>query len=229
MDSDTDNSDVIDVSSRGKKWTRGDEDKLLQISSSGMTTNNIAKTLNRTPGGIMSRLRHIAYSFYLDRVSIDDICKKTGLNNEYVLDTINRRERNKKIVGGEKKIKYSSFNDKPPNEYIRNSSISNLNTTIFNENHNPHMRKSPPDITNYFVPSTDNKKVDIELKNDVVVVSSVGVGNDELLQKLLSELEGLRTENKDIKMKLETLQKKCVSINISVKKISETLQTFEAG
>lgn len=222
-----DNDETIDVSSRGKKWTRGEEDRLLQISCSGMTTNNIAKTLNRTPGGIMSRLRVIAYGLHLDGVSIDDICKKTGLNNEYVSDTINRRERNKKFVDGEKKIKYSSFNDKPPNEYIRNSSISNLNTTIFNEKYNPHMRKDTPDITNYVVPLPVSKKVDAELKTG----DGGGCGGDgnELLQKILSELEGLRTENKEIKMKLETLQKKCVSINISVKKISDTLLTFEAG
>ena len=78
------------MSSTGTKWTEEEEKRLLEEIKSGIDYTEIASLHNRTRGGILSRLRYIAYKSYLNNISIVDICNITNLTKEEVEDIIKR-------------------------------------------------------------------------------------------------------------------------------------------
>ena len=62
------------------------------------TVDIIAKEHERTVGGITSKLRVLAYEFYEEGKTIDQIKKYTGLSTEQIADSISKREYAKSIL-----------------------------------------------------------------------------------------------------------------------------------
>jgi DNA relaxase NicK len=69
------------------------------------TVDTIAKEHERTIGGITSRLRVLAYEFYEEGKTIDQIKKYTGLSTEQIADSISKREYAKSIKERKQNLK----------------------------------------------------------------------------------------------------------------------------
>ena len=90
------NPDKEYPSNIGKKWN-GDEEKiLLEELKKNIDIEFIAKTHNRTIGGINSRRQQIAYKLHCTNVSIEKIIEITKLDRFQILETIKKRENNTK-------------------------------------------------------------------------------------------------------------------------------------
>jgi hypothetical protein len=76
----------------GKAWTSGEETQLLESIKQNTQIKQVAMQHERTPGGITSRLRHIAYKLYINNISLENIQTITGLTCEVIADAIKRRE-----------------------------------------------------------------------------------------------------------------------------------------
>ena len=108
----------------GEKWTMEEENTLLQeLNENTLTLKDIAESHKRTYGGIIGRLKTIAYRMYLDGDTEDEIIRITKLTKEQLIKTIA-----KKVV---KPPVISAIQPPDPNEIkeIRNE-IKELKTTI---------------------------------------------------------------------------------------------------
>ncbi len=77
----------------GKAWDDDETLELLQMIKRKETDETISKHFQRTPGGIRSRRKVLAAEYYLDnKLSIESIVKITGLTEDQVNDSINRRK-----------------------------------------------------------------------------------------------------------------------------------------
>jgi predicted DNA-binding protein YlxM (UPF0122 family) len=83
----------------GTAWGNAELIQLLKEVKDKIPYEDMAKAHKRTVGGITSRLRQLAYDYYIEEKSIDEIMVITGLSKEAVVDTITRREyaENKKV------------------------------------------------------------------------------------------------------------------------------------
>ena len=81
----------------GKAWDDHETLNLLKKIRENKTVYTIAKEHERTVGGITSRLRVLAYEFYEEGKTIDQIKKYTGLSTEQIADSISKREYAKSI------------------------------------------------------------------------------------------------------------------------------------
>ena len=89
------NPDKEYPSNIGKKCI-DDEDKiLLEELKKNIDIELIAKTHNRTIGGINCRRQEIAYKLHTDNISIEEIIMITKLDRLQILETIKKRENNK--------------------------------------------------------------------------------------------------------------------------------------
>lgn len=86
-------SKLMKPSRKGKAWS---DDEILQLLTSirkKKTIDEISKIHQRTPGGIVSRLREIAADYYFnDHRPIEQIEKYTGLSTEVIYDAIEKRQ-----------------------------------------------------------------------------------------------------------------------------------------
>ena len=82
----------------GKKWTDEEENTLLQELDKNIDIETIAQQHSRTIGGINCRRKDIAYTMYLQNISIEEIIIKTKLNNEQITETITKKENTPKRV-----------------------------------------------------------------------------------------------------------------------------------
>ena len=79
-------------SNLGAKWSDEEETLLLEALCKNMDMEMIAQKHNRTTGGIHCRLKDIAYRLYLKNISMDEIMKITKLDEEYITQTIERKQ-----------------------------------------------------------------------------------------------------------------------------------------
>ena len=82
----------------GKAWDDHEILNLLKKIRENKTVDTIAKEHERTVGGIRSRLGVLAYEFYEEGKTIDQIKKYTGLSTEQIADSISKREYAKSIL-----------------------------------------------------------------------------------------------------------------------------------
>ena len=82
----------------GKAWDDHETLNLLEKIRENKTVDIIAKEHERTVGGITSKLRVLAYEFYEEGKTIDQIKKYTGLSTEQIADSISKREYAKSIL-----------------------------------------------------------------------------------------------------------------------------------
>ena len=94
----TKNPDIDYPTNMGQKWTDEEEKTLLQELDKNINIEIIARTHNRTIGGIRGRQRLIAYNMYVKKVSIEEIIRKTKLDEEQIMETITRKENPQKRV-----------------------------------------------------------------------------------------------------------------------------------
>jgi hypothetical protein len=80
----------------GQRWTDAEEEDLLGEIKGGMCMNEIALQHQRSTGGIMSRLREIAFRFHTSGMDMISIIRITGLTELQITDTIERREASQK-------------------------------------------------------------------------------------------------------------------------------------
>jgi hypothetical protein len=80
----------------GKKWTETEKTQLLTELSQNKPYNEIATIHERTNGGIWSRTREIAYTFYKQGKSRQDILQETRLTDEQLDETIQRYDEKQK-------------------------------------------------------------------------------------------------------------------------------------
>ena len=76
----------------GCPWNDVELLQLLKEVKDKIPYEDMAKAHKRTVGGITSRLRQLAYDYYTEEKSIDEIMVITGLSKDIVVDTITRRE-----------------------------------------------------------------------------------------------------------------------------------------
>ena len=89
----------------GKAWADHETLNLLKKIRENKTVDTIAKEHERTVGGITSRLRVLAYEFYEEGKTIDQIKKYTGLSTEQIADSISKREYAKSIKERKQNLK----------------------------------------------------------------------------------------------------------------------------
>ncbi len=86
------NPDKEYPSNIGQKWTDAEEALLLDSLKNNTDIELIAKTHNRTVGGIYARRREIAYKMYTSNVSTEEIVEKTTLPKEQLIELIKTRQ-----------------------------------------------------------------------------------------------------------------------------------------
>ena len=82
----------------GQKWTDEEETLLLEELSKNIDIKLIAKSHNRTIGGINSRREKIAYKLYSDNISMEEIILKTKLHEDQIIKTIKTIKKLQNIV-----------------------------------------------------------------------------------------------------------------------------------
>ena len=99
-------------SNMGQKWTDEEETLLLEELNKNIDIETISQIHNRTIGGINTRRREIAYKMYLKNVSIEEITKQTKLDDECIIQTIEKRQaiekKTKKITEAQHPISIES-------------------------------------------------------------------------------------------------------------------------
>jgi len=76
----------------GKLWSDYEENLLLDELNDDIDIETIAENHGRKKGGIIARQREIAYKMYKKDISIEEIIKKTKLDNESINKIIERKE-----------------------------------------------------------------------------------------------------------------------------------------
>ena len=76
----------------GHVWSADEEMRLLESIKRNTQIKQIAMQHERTPGGITSRLRVIAFNLHKSDTSMEDIQTITGLTREVIEDAVKRRE-----------------------------------------------------------------------------------------------------------------------------------------
>lgn len=72
----------------GHKWTPSEEIKLLSMSMQKQSVKEMSETLQRTTGGIVSRLKHIAVRMAHSGYPLGEICAITTLTETQVVCAI---------------------------------------------------------------------------------------------------------------------------------------------
>jgi len=88
------NEDKEYPSNMGQKWNDEEEALLLHELNDNIDIETIAQKHNRTIGGINSRRREIAYKLYKKNVSIDEKIRQTKLDNNFIEETIKKKQNN---------------------------------------------------------------------------------------------------------------------------------------
>ncbi|AYV81575.1 MAG: hypothetical protein Harvfovirus42_5 [Harvfovirus sp.] len=87
-----------DINGLIKKWTLEEEERLLEEIKRGMTITEISDEHKRNEDRIISKLKGIANNLYNEKVSIDEIVKRTRLNKTEVENLIKIGDRKKVIT-----------------------------------------------------------------------------------------------------------------------------------
>ena len=76
----------------GTPWRETEVAQLLDEVKSGQTYEEIAKTHKRTPGGIISHLKVIAYQNHKNEMPMSEIIALTGISKNDIIDYIIKKE-----------------------------------------------------------------------------------------------------------------------------------------
>jgi len=87
------NDDKEYPTNMGQKWTDEEEALLIAELYNNIDVGTIAQKHNRTIGGIESRRREIAYKMYVNKMSTEEIIKKTKLDYDSIKQTIEKRQK----------------------------------------------------------------------------------------------------------------------------------------
>lgn len=68
----------------GNKWTKEEEQKLLNLISNGISISDIAKEHKRTENGILYRINQISVRFLEDGFPIEEVSRKFNLSPEKI-------------------------------------------------------------------------------------------------------------------------------------------------
>ena len=82
---------------KGIKWTEEEVQILLEELNNSDDIELISTKHKRTIGGINSRRKQIAYSMHIENIPICEIINKTKLNEEQILDIINKNNSKENI------------------------------------------------------------------------------------------------------------------------------------
>lgn len=108
----------------GSKWNTEDEQKIIDMRADKKTIEEIAEALERTKGGIKSRLNQIAYNYLnKEKKSIYEVCELTGYTEEKINLLVKRREKKTK---GKNKYLYVNDNDEIEDYSVKKSKGKNL-------------------------------------------------------------------------------------------------------
>jgi len=122
------NPDKEYPSNTGQKWTDEEETLLLEELSKNIDIQEIAQCHNRTTGGINARRKEIAYKLYSNNNSMEEIILKTKLNENQIIESIERRQNNVKKCKSVTEIK-KPFSIKSEIDEMKNE-IKELKNTI---------------------------------------------------------------------------------------------------
>ena len=112
-----------ETSQAGSKWTKEEEEKLLQSIENGIDIHDIAKEHKRTQGGILSRITHIAIDMIENKgKDINDVCKYFQLDKTELIDRI-KRLKNKIAVRNRKSNDVSKVRKPESNDSSYNNSM----------------------------------------------------------------------------------------------------------
>jgi len=78
----------------GVSWSQDEEVKMLQLLEDGKSRQEIGVLLERTDGGIRSRLNKIAYEMYVNGIPRDNILKATGITDKSLSKIIIKKQKN---------------------------------------------------------------------------------------------------------------------------------------
>ena len=116
----------------GLTWQESEIQQLLQNVKRGLNFEQIADEHQRTRGSITAKLRELAADYYLnDERSIEDIKKFTGLDDEIIVDAIQRRQYATKLK--EEKAKVKADTVKKADVVVKASPQQTTNTEILGE------------------------------------------------------------------------------------------------
>jgi len=93
----------------GAAWRESEIEQLLNEVRDGQTYEEIAKTHKRTVGGIVSRLKDIAYECHNKQMSINEIVVLTSISKNDVIDTIVQKDKRKENIEKRKEKHAAGF------------------------------------------------------------------------------------------------------------------------
>jgi predicted acetyltransferase len=93
----------------GTLWREPEVAQLLEEVKSGQTYDQIAKAHKRTPGGIISRLKDIAYECHNKQMPINEIVLLTSISKNDVIDTIIQKDKCKENMEKRKEKQTTVF------------------------------------------------------------------------------------------------------------------------
>lgn len=82
----------------GKKWNESEEQKLLEELAENLDIETIAKSHNRSIGGINARCKEIAYKLHLQNIPIENIILQTRLDENNIKEIIEKKQQSKKKI-----------------------------------------------------------------------------------------------------------------------------------
>ena len=83
---------MIQISFVGCKWTKQEDEQLLNEIKSNMDFDDIARIHKRSELGIKKRIEIIAYDMYFDEIPIDDIISKTKISKEQISNIVKEKQ-----------------------------------------------------------------------------------------------------------------------------------------
>jgi len=121
-------SNIEYPSNMGQLWTEKEELLLLDELQQNNNIMKIAENHRRTPGGITSRIRYIAYKMYVKNIPMEEIIKKTKLDHIELNEVIEKQEAKKKFALEKREAKKIN-----PKDIEIKSQYKNLVFTIENK------------------------------------------------------------------------------------------------
>lgn len=130
---------MVKISFVGQKWTKQEDENLLEEIKSNLDYDEIAKIHKRTLLGIKKRLEIIAYDMYFDEIPMDDITQKTKISKEQISIIIKEKQQKyeKKNINDDikkqKKVNKIADNNVIETDIIEiKKQLENINTNIEN-------------------------------------------------------------------------------------------------
>jgi hypothetical protein len=182
----------------GKLWSDNEENLLLDELNDDIDIETIAENHGRKKGGIIARQREIAYKMYKKDISIEEIIKKTKLDNESINKIIERKE----------------------NRYFKQKEVDNMSINI-NKNDYIELRNNVSELKNEI---NDLRNIIEEL---VKIIKDNKISLKRINKKLFKYRNELKLSNESMlkeKMSLDYVRNNnCNSLDNINKRINDYL------